>query len=481
MSTPLPQSAVCPILIGRSEELAALYDLIVDAAAGNNRVVLISGEAGIGKTRLIAEVATFAAHNGMRILRGHCFEQDRAFSYAPLIDLLRSFAAGQSPDRLAYDLGDTASELVKLLPDLATYLDNLSPSPSLNPEQEKQRLFYTLTRLCARLAAATPLLVIIEDLHWSDDTSLEFLLYLARRLTAQPLLLLFSYRTHEVEASLQHFLAELDREHVAVEMVLSPLAREHVDAMVRAIFDLTQPTTREFLDSFYALSEGNPFFVEEILKALIASGAIYFEDGEWARKPIDELQVPRSVQDAVSRRTALLGNDTRRIMTLAAVAGRRFDFSLLQSLTGYNERVLFESFKQMIAAQLVVEESAQRLAFRHALTREVIYSELLAMERIALHGRIAETIEQLYEDSIDARSGELSYHYYEAGIWPKAMAHAKAAGDRAQGLYAHDVALRHYERARDCARKAGSAGADGQYRRGDGRRQPCRRRISSRS
>ena len=394
-----------------------------------------------------------ATQHGFDVLQGHCFEQDRTFPYAPLIDLLRSGAAARSADELARDFGDAAPELIKLLPDLAWRIDGLSPSPLLNPEQEKQRLFHTLTGLFVRLAATQPLLVVVEDLHWSDDTSLEFLLYLARRLTAQPILLLFTYRTHEVSPSLTHFLAILDREHVAVEMELTHLAREDVDAMVRAIFEMAQPTTSEFLDSFYGLTEGNPFYVEEVLKALLASGEIYFEHGEWTRKPMHEFRTPRSVQDAVARRTSRLSLYAGQIMTLAAVAGRRFDFGLLQRLTGCDEQTLLHSIKEMIAAQLVVEESAERFAFRHALTREAVYSELLERERMTLHGRIAATMEDLHADSLDAYIGSLSYHYYEAGSWKEALAYASVAGDQAQALYAHAEARQRYERARVCAEK----------------------------
>lgn len=451
MSTLLPKSVVCPVLIGRSEQLALLSELIASGATGERSVILISGDAGIGKTRLIAEVMHLASERGVNVLQGHCFEQDRSFPYAPLIDLLGSFATERSPDILQRDLGDVASELVKLLPELANRLDNVSPSPLLNPEQEKQRLFHSLTRLFARLTAVEPLVVVIEDMHWSDDTSLEYLLYLVRRLIAQPLLLLLSYRTYEVTAPLRHFLAELDREHVAREIALEHLSRDQVGAMVRAIFNLPHPTTNEFLDSIYGLSEGNPFFVEEVLKSLVSSGAIYVEDGEWTRRPMGELQVPRSVQDAVARRTASLTDFTGRLMTLAAVAGRRFDFGLLQGLTGADERVLLQSIKEMVAEQLVVEESAERFAFRHALTREAIYSTLLERERIALHGMIAETIKEVYADSVHSRSRELSYHYFEAGNWEAALVYAKAAGDQAHIQYALSEARQHYDRARACA------------------------------
>ncbi len=163
--------------VGRSDELAALHGLVADAAAGKSRVSLVSGEAGIGKTRLIAEVELFAAQNGMYVLRGNCFEQDRAFPYAPLIDLLRSFVAERSPETLSQDLGDASSELVKLVPSLATAWTTLS-LPHLSIRSTRNNAYSTHWHASlAGLTESQPLLLVVEDLHWSDDTSLEFLLY----------------------------------------------------------------------------------------------------------------------------------------------------------------------------------------------------------------------------------------------------------------------------------------------------------------
>jgi predicted ATPase len=186
-------------------------------------------------------------------------------------------------------------DIVHLFPDLTV----LPPLPSLDPEQEKRRLFAALAHVFLSQAAERPLLLVVEDLHWSDDTSLELLQYVARRCAPQPLLVLLTYRSDEVHPTLSHWLAELDREHLGQEVALTRLTRSETGAMLQALLARGRPVQAAFLDAIYTLTEGNPFFIEEILKSLIAAGEISSTDGAWDRKPLGELHFPRSIADAV--------------------------------------------------------------------------------------------------------------------------------------------------------------------------------------
>jgi predicted ATPase len=225
--------------------------------------------------------------------------------------------------------------------------------------------------LDSRYAVDQPLLLAVENLHWCDETSLEVLSALARRPIGQPALLLLTYRDDERTPELDAFLAGLDREPAAIGLPLARLSTGDLDRMLRAIFDLPRPMRAEFQEALYATTEGNLFFVEEVLKALVASGEIFYADGIWERKPLGELHIPRSVKVAVQRRLGQLSEAARELLTFAAaVAGRRFDFALLQALTGHEELTLLRLIKQLIAAQLVVEEAEGSFVFRHALTRQ---------------------------------------------------------------------------------------------------------------
>lgn len=270
---------ICPVLIGRATYVQALTRCIAEARAGRGQVVLVGGEAGIGKSRLVAEATARAADEGLLVLQGHCFEPDRLLPYAPLLDLLRALMAAQSP-RAVLDLaGPAGPELARLLPELAALLLDGAPPAAVDPAQEKRRLFDALARVFVSLAGRAPLLVVVEDLHWGDDTTLDFVLHLARRSAALPLLLVCTYRSDEVHPGLQHVLAGLDRERLATEIALHRLEPGEVDAMLRAIFELTRPASADFLQMLYALTEGNPFFIEETLKALNAAGDITYAAG----------------------------------------------------------------------------------------------------------------------------------------------------------------------------------------------------------
>jgi tetratricopeptide (TPR) repeat protein len=445
----------CPVLIGRSTQLETLASLFEQARGGLGKTVLITGEAGIGKSRLVAEVKNRAAQPGVSILEGSCFEPDRVLPYAPLLDLLRNFCANHSNAEIDTTFGDSAPELIKILPEIGTRLPEFKPFPPLEPEAEKRRLFNAFAQFFIRgaLIDHDPLLIVFEDLHWSDDTSLEFLLHLARQITSQHIFLLLTYRNDETHPALDHFLAELDRERLAVELTLHRLTPAEVDGMLRGIFELDRPVSAAFQENLLALTEGNPFFIEETLKALTSSGSVFFEQGAWNHKPVNELHIPRSIQDAVRRRSERLSDRTQRLLELAAVAGRRFDFGLLQELSKMDEQGLLSILKELVVAQLVVEESADKFSFRHALTREAVYLSLLIRERKRYHGLVAETMERVYVDTVDEHESDLAYHFYEANAWDKALKYSQRAGEKAQALYAPRTAVGQFTRALEAAQQ----------------------------
>jgi tetratricopeptide (TPR) repeat protein len=464
MAVPLDRPLVSPILVGRTPQLAALERALERAHGGNGETMLIAGEAGIGKSRLVDEIRARAEQQGSVILEGHCFEPDRALPYAPFIDLLRALLAARSGGDVADRLGRAASDLVRIVPELADRLPGIPDAPILEPEQERHRLVNALVETLAGLAAARPAAVVIEDLHWSDDASLDVLFHLARRARSFPLLLLLTYRGDEVNPSLGHLLAELDRGRLATELLLAPLSAAEVDAMLRAILGLDRPPHPDFLATIQSLSEGNPFFIEEIVRTLVATSDLTGEREPIDRLPVDPLHVPRSVQDAVGRRIARLTPDARWAIELAAVAGRRFDFALLQALLGCDEGQLLALIRETIGAQLVVEESAERFAFRHALTRQAVYAGLLARQRRALHRQIALTLERLAAGAPDAPVEDLSYHFGEAEDWPKVLDYARLAGEQAQALDAPRAAVTLFSRAFDAARRLGQTPPAALYR-----------------
>jgi DNA-binding CsgD family transcriptional regulator len=445
MTAPSYHPVVCPVLIGRVPQLDRLRQDIDASYNGRGSLALISGEAGIGKSRLVREVSAYARAQGCLVLHGACFPQDTASPYAMMLDLLRAhFVRYNAQDPIA-DADPIVRELFQLLPGIVPLVPNLTAS--IDPETHKRRLFATLTHYFVRYATQQPLVLICEDLHWSDEASLGFLHHLARQSADLPLIVLATYRSEETGPPLRNWLDALDRERLAREIALAPLPHDEIASMLRIIFDLSRPVHAEFVDVIYHFTEGNPFFIEETLKSLIAAGDIFLGEGGWNRKAISELRIPRSVQDAVQWRVASLSQAAHHVNAIASVVGRSFDFVLLQELAELDEATLLGVIKELIATQLVVEESAERFAFRHALTRQAIYMHLLARERRTLHQTIVDTLERRMAESPDVALADLAYHSYAAGRWDKALVYAEQAGELARSLYAPRAAVEHFSRA----------------------------------
>jgi tetratricopeptide (TPR) repeat protein len=452
------------------------------AYRGHGQTVLISGEAGIGKSRLVTETIRHARSSDVQaesqaalILEGRCFEPDRALPYAPFLDLLRSFLSIHSLDAAVELLGPNATELVKLLPEFADHLPDPAPETTLDPEQEKRRLFQALSHFFTRLSTLQPLVVIIEDIHWSDDNSLEFLLFLARHLAPHPILLLLTYRSEEDHPALLQFLAGLDRERLTTELALSHLTIDEVEVLIRTIFGLSRTVSTDFVAAIYTATEGNPFFIEEMLKSLVSSGEIVYGDGKWEPRssemgtalgiPIpNHAHLPRSILLAVQQRFNHLNVEAKEVLSFAAVLGRCFDFTLLQHVTGRKEVDLVRLVKELITAQLLVEEADDVLAFRHALTRQAAYTDLLARERRSLHHAVAQTMERLYANEPDSHLGDLAYHFYQAGAWTKVLEYAQSAGEKARALYAPRAAIEHYSHAVEAAQRLAQTPRSEMYR-----------------
>lgn len=460
MNMPDGRAFLSPVLIGRATQVEYLRRRLTATAASGT--VILSGEAGIGKSRLVLEARALAEGAGFEVLQGSCFERDSALPYSLVIDLLRNHLLDRPPAEVEALLGDLGCEIAKLIPELTVRCPAFVPSPSLDAEQEKRRLFHALSQLFLRLSQRRPLLVVFEDVHWADETTLDFLVQCCRHLATRQhqgrAVLLMTYRTDDAQPSLVHVLAELDRLRLAVELQLGQLTLAETEVMVGAILRHNRPLRREFMDRLFSLAEGNPFFVEETLKAMHATGAGSVEGGEVDRLPLDLVAVPRTVRDAVTRRCQHLSAASKQLLEVAAVIGQRFDLALLQTVTAQTGAALVAQLKELIAAQLVVEETAERVRFRHALTRDAVYSDLLSAERREHHRRIGEAIEALHRqqpDDLDTEVVDLAYHFYEAGAWPKAHRYCAQAGRRAQARFAPAACVHHLSRALEAARRMG--------------------------
>lgn len=460
MPEPLPHSLLCPILIGRDEQLAHMVQLLDQVRLGHGQIVFVTGEAGIGKSRFVAEVKRLSAATPFVILHANCLELDRSAAFAPMIDLLRHvYLTAESEDRAL--LRSYAASLSTLLPELDRDTNSHLFQAQTDPQQGKPLLQHNLMqflRQYARLGRkdtdAAALLLVVEDLHWCDESTLEFLERFAQRLAQEPILLLLTYRPDERHPSLVRFLSQLNRTRITHEFALPRFDAAQTAAAMRAIFRL--PMIRsEFVEALQSLTDGNPFFIEEILKSLVSEGDIFYSNGTWNRKALSEMHIPRTLGDAVEHRTRQLSPDAHRVLTLAAVVGRHCPFTILQQLTKTDVATLLTWLKELIAAQLISEEAPNLFSFRHALTQQVIYNSLLTHERRTLHAEVLATLEGAAAVGQSISVAELAHHAFqaafeaadEAGLWEKAFFYAQNASEQALFVYAPQAALAHIDHA----------------------------------
>lgn len=429
---------VSPTLIGREKIFDALLQVLARVKQGDYsfQVALVTGEAGIGKSRLVAELEREAAEKQCIVWHGNSFEQDHSLPFAPFRQL-RYRNSTFSPSKVNSPLQELFLKFFVAAPDAA----------SLDPVEARRLLFDRVLDLVVKAAQRQPLLFVLEDLHWSDQATFELVLFLIRQTRTLPVFFLLTFRIDEIQPELRHLLAELERERLAVKFECMRFTPAQVSAMLGAIFQQPQPVQSEFAEAIYALTDGNPFFIEEVCKALVTSGDIFAAPGGWARKAVKELQIPHTVRDAVAQRTERLSPTTRQVLQRAAVVGRHVRFTLLENLMSLNESELLTHLKELFDAQMLVEESADEVTFRHELTRQAVYSSLLLRERRGFHREVAETIERMDSAAAETHAAELAYHFDQGQVWQKAFEYSLRAGEQARNLYAPRAAVEQYSRA----------------------------------
>ncbi len=424
------------------------------AAQGEGQVLLISGEPGVGKTRLARELLTYAQAIGAAVLSGECFAEGRA-PYAPLAEMIAATDLASVPPSIVADLLTIAPAL------RATYPD-VPPNLLLEPQAERQRIFDNVGAFFALLSERAPVLLFVDDLHWADSGSLFLLHHLARRTRNLRLLIVLTYREVDLSEArpLHEMLLDLNRERLATQLKLPRLDRDHTCDLLAALFQ--EEITPEFLDGIYGETDGNPFFVEEVCKALIESGKVYFEGGRWHRPGMEQIEIPQSVRVAIELRVAKLPMSTQDTLRAAAILGREFEFEVLRAMDGLTEDALIDALEIAECAHLIgaiKRAGAVSFAFTHALIPLALHEGLSALRCQRLHRRAAQALEHIHADLLSSGdfAAALARHYAEAGDLDKAVEYYVQAGERARNVYAYQEAIEHYRHTLTALKEMGPA------------------------
>jgi DNA-binding CsgD family transcriptional regulator/tetratricopeptide (TPR) repeat protein len=419
--------------VGRTQELARLRQLVARAADGTPLLALLGGEAGVGKTRLVEQLAAGAEGQGVRVMGGGCVPLgEEGLPFAPVVEALRGLADQLDPAELAAVAGPARQELGRLLPDLPW--GGEAAAGAMGGSQAGQGwLFELLLGLVQRLAARAPLLWVVEDLHWADRSTRDLLAYLATYLRVHPVLLVLTFRSDELDRlhPLRGLLGELVRNRRVVRLELPRFTRAEAAEQLAGLLG-ADPSAR-LLDDIYARSEGNPFFAEELL---LAGG--------------DPGVLPASLQEVLLTRVVRLQPRTQQLLRVAAAAGPGVTQPLLAAVTGLDDQQLLEGLHEAVDQQLLLPEpGGDGYLFRHALLAEAVHGELLPGERARLHTALAGALEAGLQAEVPpaTRAARLAYHWAAAGDPPRALTASIQAAEAAEGVSGFAEALLQLERA----------------------------------
>jgi tetratricopeptide (TPR) repeat protein len=434
-------------LVDRIEEMKLLKEAVDRTIRGEGGLVFLYGEAGIGKTRLARELRAYARLHGMRVLYGRCpalFRMDGVLPYVLWSEVIRDYLDNSSLEQLYRVIGFYPAEVAKLVPELVQKLRAIPQSFPISPEQEQNRLFEAVSQFITNISREAPLLLVLDDLQWTDPSSLLLLHYLARGVQKTPLLLLGAYRSTDIDAKhpLSPVLTELNREGLPESIHLKRMSLSDVSEMIKGILG-QEDVPSEFCKLVYEKTAGNPFFVGEVVKSLKEEEAIYREANKWKIKEVTKIEFPETVKSVMKARIGRLDDEQQNVLTMASLVGNDFTFEALQAVTGSNEDKLRKIVDGLLKTGLLKHREVRGedvCSFADIILRNVVYEEVGTYERKKLHGIVGTTLEKVYAAKIDEHYGELASHFLEGGDKDKALGYFLKAADKAAKIYANSEA-----------------------------------------
>ena len=438
--------------VGRDTELAALGQALERAGAGQGQVVAVVGEAGVGKSRLVYECVHSPRTQGWLVLESASVSYGKATPYFPVIDLLKRYGHIEDADEprtirakvtgQVLTLDETLQETIPALLWLLDALPEDSPFRTLDPPQRRQRLLDALKRVLLRESQVQPLLLVFEDLHWIDTETQALLDRLVESLPTARILLLVNYRPEY-----QHGWSNKTS---YTQLRLDPLPPASADEVLQALLG-DDPSLTPLKPLLIARTEGNPFFLEESVRALVETGVLVGERGAYRlAHALQSLQVPATVQAVLAARIDRLPPEEKRLLQTAAVIGMEVPLPLLQAIAEVPEESLQRSLAQLQATEFLYETRLfpeREYTFKHALTHEVAYGSLLLERRRVLHARIVEALEVLAGDRVAEQVERLAHHALRGEVWDKALAYCRQAGEKAMARSAYREAVGYFEQA----------------------------------
>ncbi len=439
-------------LVARDAEMERLREAVDAAESGAGRCVLLAGEPGIGKTRLAQEATRELRDRGFLIAAGSSFEQQQTVPYYPFRDVLTTLHGAVSPG-LRAQVAQFWPYLGRLLPAAGSTV-----SVQLDGTEEQEWLRRAVVGFVCAAVQESPIAILLDDLQWADEASLDLLLRLALQTRGNRVLLLGTYRDDDrqrpdtLQAPLERTLRDLYRAGLLERIMVPGLSEDATYALIAST--LTAEIPGDAVAAVYRQTNGNPFFTQEVLQSLVERGAVSWRNGRWEWHEVDEIEVPENVRAVLDERLARLQEKTRQILGAASVLGQTFRFDELQALGGEDEDAVEEALDEAVQRG-ILRETGDLYRFHHALTHAALYGDLPGRRKRRLHRAAGEALEARSEQDRTGRDAELAQHFLEGGDRVRALTYSLRAGQAASAVFAHREAARHYQRACDLARAVG--------------------------
>ncbi len=436
-------------LVGRASELSLLSEALAEAWNGTGQTVFLAGEGGVGKTRVASAAAEEAEKRGWNVAYGRSYAVETGIPYALFSDALLPLLKKLDPSTLSVLTRGGAAELAYLFPALATGNERERVGAGMDASDLKARLLWNFSQFLGRYAAKKPLCIVLENLQWTDASSLELFHFVARQAREQRVALIATYTDTEADANpvLRTTEQSLLRLGVASRCHVDPLSQTEVAEILQAVFSIDPASIRPFTALLYGWTRGNPFFIEETLKSLIESGALTYSGGHWSGWEVESLNLPPTIRDAVVGRLDRLSPAAREIANLAAVIGTSVPFERLRAVSSMEESELALLLDELLAQRILEERDSTAGAsydFTHPILQQVTYNALGAARARLLHARVGEALESFYGNRAIAHAGELALHFSRAHTFaPKAVRYLCEAGRSALATYANREAASH--------------------------------------
>lgn len=453
VTAPPPENGDDPPFVGRDVERAVLRRGVDAANGGQGGIIVVSGSAGSGKTRLVEEVGVEAEERGMRFLIGRCHDTTQADPYTALVEVAESIERLMSASEFRQVLGPSAGEMSRLLPHLRERYEDVERVAEPGAQEARRYFFSSVRDVLARMAALRPLVILLDDLQWADASTLQLLEHLAGDVSSLPIFVIGTYTQESVSVStpLHATLGRLHQRRLIEAVTVGALGRDDLEEMLRILGKGEPPAA--LVEAVYSATDGNALFTGEIVRQLVEQRGADDWQGWMTEAEVAALDVPEGVRLVIETRIAKVHAKTQTMLTTASLLGRDFGFDVLEALADLSEDELLDAVDEAERVHLItssVDEVSVRFSFRHQLIRQTLLGQLSPARRQRLHGRVADALEQVHHASLPAHAATIAFHLQRAGRWvlpERTIRFLTLAGDRSLEAAAFEEAAQHVSEA----------------------------------